>query len=284
MEKIIELNDILVNVKNGVILDQNNVKISINAGDKIAVIGKNGSGKSTLVNVLLNEINYSGVNISNLTSNDIGVVFQQNEYIDLLKVSELIQLVINKKKSTNEYKMFVEKFFLQNLENSYVKSLSGGERQKLTVALVIYQNKKMYIFDELTTGLDYEKRKMLMSMIKKETSCSTVINVTHYFEEVESWVNKVLILHCGKVLYFDFVDNLHDRANYYSSFEIMSEVDCENIFINVGLIFDENKIISFSKEENEKIIEILTSNNVKYFEKGRHLYATYFLLVGKVDV
>lgn len=64
----------------------------------------------------------------------------------------------------------------------------------------------------------------------------------------------------------------------------MSDVDCENIFINVGLIFDENKIISFSEEENEKIIEILTSNNVKYFEKGRHLYATYFLLVGKVDV
>lgn len=279
MKKLIKLKDINVQINSKPILDQNNVNIEINEGDKIAIIGKNGSGKSTLINVILNEISYEGLNESNISTKDIGVLFQVNEYIDMIKVSEIIQLVNNCSIKSQEYKKFIEKYELSSIENKFVKSLSGGERQKLTVSLVINQNKELYIFDELTTGLDYEKRKKLMSLVKSETKNRTVINITHYFEEVESWVNKVLIIHNGKILFYEDIETLHDISNYYSSIEIVSDYSPSVIPSELGIIFDDNKVITLTKEQNDNLKTFLDERNIKYFEKGKHLYATYYRLV-----
>ena len=141
MESLMTIKDLKVDINNRKILNLNNSTINIYSEDKIALIGKNGAGKTTLINCLLNEINYSGVIDRKISSKDIGIVFQENKYGDLIKVHELIYLATAYSKRSEEFKAFTKAFSLEHLINKFVKDLSLGEQKRLTVGLVLNKQK-----------------------------------------------------------------------------------------------------------------------------------------------
>ncbi|MFD1901060.1 ATP-binding cassette domain-containing protein [Enterococcus termitis] len=200
MDSILTLNKLKIEKSNKVILDIDQ-EIIILPKDKVAVLGENGAGKTTLINAILGEINFEGKIVKNFDKLSCGIVFQENSYNDLLKVNELIKLVLSLKKE--ELSHFLENCELEDLKKKYIKDLSGGERQRLTLSLVLESNKSIYFFDELTSGLDYKKRLSLLAMMKRKVINQTVINVTHYFDEIENWATKILMLKQGQLIFLD---------------------------------------------------------------------------------
>ncbi|MDU0996419.1 MAG: ATP-binding cassette domain-containing protein [Staphylococcus lugdunensis] len=281
MESLMTIKDLKVDINNRKILNLNNSTINIYSEDKIALIGKNGAGKTTLINCLLNEINYSGVIDRKISSKDIGIVFQENKYGDLIKVHELIYLATAYSKRSEQFKAFTKAFSLEHLINKFVKDLSLGEQKRLTVGLVLNKQKKLYIFDELTSGLDYEKRQNLLQKTKEITQNKAVIKITHYFDEVENWANKLIILDKGELLYYGSIDQFFSKFYHYALIEIVNQEldhlvrdDIENI--SADLYFNA-KIVTHTKEQINDVINILNERKIEFKINMQNIYSTYLI-------
>ncbi|MFC0290275.1 ATP-binding cassette domain-containing protein [Bombilactobacillus bombi] len=202
---ILNIRDLKVQLSNKTILSFDNSEIEVNQGDKVAILGENGAGKTTLINTILGEIMpTSGEITTSFNTNEVGVVFQQNNYSDLIKVEELIRLVFPTW-GNEQVAELLSTYQLTNLQKSYVKDLSTGEQQRLTLGLVLNQNKKIYFFDELTSGLDAFKRGQLLKIMKTKTQKATIFNISHYFEEINDWATKVLIISHGALVFYGSV-------------------------------------------------------------------------------
>ncbi|MCO7040608.1 ATP-binding cassette domain-containing protein [Staphylococcus lugdunensis] len=283
MESLMTIKDLKVDINNRKILNLNNSTINIYSEDKIALIGKNGAGKTTLINCLLNEINYSGVIDRKISSKDIGIVFQENKYGDLIKVHELIYLATAYSKRSEQFKAFTKAFSLEHLINKFVKDLSLGEQKRLTVGLVLNKQKKLYIFDELTSGLDYEKRQNLLQKTKEITQNKAVIKITHYFDEVENWANKLIILDKGELLYYGSIDQFFSKFYHYALIEIVNQEldhlvrdDIENI--NADVYFNA-KIVTHNKEQMNDVINILNERKIEFKINMQNIYSTYLISI-----
>ncbi|ARB78770.1 MULTISPECIES: ATP-binding cassette domain-containing protein [Staphylococcus] len=281
MESLMTIKDLKVDINNRKILNLNNSTINIYSEDKIALIGKNGAGKTTLINCLLNEINYSGVIDRKISSKDIGIVFQENKYGDLIKVHELIYLATAYSKRSEQFKAFTKAFSLEHLINKFVKDLSLGEQKRLTVGLVLNKQKKLYIFDELTSGLDYEKRQNLLQKTKEITQNKAVIKITHYFDEVENWANKLIILDKGELLYYGSIDQFFSKFYHYALIEIVNQEldhlvkdDIEKI--NADVYFNA-KIVTHNKEQMNDVINILNERKMEFKINMQNIYSTYLI-------
>lgn len=281
MESLMTIKNLKVDINNRKILNLNNSTINIYCEDKIALIGKNGAGKTTLINCLLNEINYSGVIDRKLSSKDIGIVFQENKYGDLIKVHELIYLVTAYSKRSKQFKAFTKAFSLEQLINKFVKDLSLGEQKRLTVGLVLNKQKKLYIFDELTSGLDYEKRQNLLQKTKEITQNKAVIKITHYFDEVENWANKLIILDKGALLFYGSIDQFFSKFYHYALIEIMNQEldylvrdDIEKI--NADVYFNA-KVVTHNKEQMNDVINILNERKIEFKINMQNIYSTYLI-------
>ena len=281
MESLMTIKDLKVDINNRKILNLNNSTINIYSEDKIALIGKNGAGKTTLINCLLNEINYSGVIDRKISSKDIGIVFQENKYGDLIKVHELIYLATAYSKRSEEFKAFTKTFSLEHLINKFVKDLSLGEQKRLTVGLVLNKQKKLYIFDELTSGLDYEKRQNLLQKTKEITQNKAVIKITHYFDEVENWANKLIILDKGELLYYGSIDQFFSKFYHYALIEIVNQeldhlVEDDIEKINADVYFNA-KIVTHNKEQMNDVINILNERKIEFKINMQNIYSTYLI-------
>ena len=268
MKILMTVKDLNVDLNNKKILNLNNSTIDIYIEDKIALIGKNGAGKTTLINCLLNEMNHSGVIDRKIGTKDIGIVFQENKYGDLIKVHELIYLATTYSKRSKQFKEFTKAFSLENLINKFVNDLSLGEQKRLTVGLVLSKQKKLYIFDELTSGLDYEKRQNLLHKTKEITQNKAVIKVTHYFDEVENWANKLIILDKGELLYYGSIDQFFSKFYHYALIEIVNqELDylVREVIkkINADVYFNV-KVFTYNKEQMNEVINILNERKIEF--------------------
>ncbi|MDR0921695.1 MAG: ATP-binding cassette domain-containing protein [Lactobacillales bacterium] len=279
MDSILTINKLKIEKSNKVILDINQ-EIAILPKDKVAVLGENGAGKTTLINAILGEIKFEGKIVKNFDKLSCGIVFQENSYNDLLKVSELIKLVLPLKKE--ELSHFLENYELVDLKKKYIKDLSGGERQRLTLSLVLESNKSIYFFDELTSGLDYKKRLSLLAMMKRKVINQTVINVTHYFDEIENWATKILMLKQGQLVFFgSVVDFFSTFAHHsivkidYNEFSKLKETTIKNVdHVDTG---DGEAFICSSPELQINIEKIFEENSINYTVIKQSIYTTYLV-------
>ncbi len=188
------------------------------AGDRVAIVGVNGAGKSSLVNAIINSINYEG-NIE-CNRSDIAVHFQHNDYNDKVSLTTVIELITKKRYQDNlKIQELINYFNLQNCLKKKFKNLSGGEKQKFTLCLVLYQNKPITFFDEPTTGLDYIARENLIELLSnyyQDHNC-TVGYVTHYYEEIKKLANKLLLIDQGNVICYGDIKELFHK---YCSSEV----------------------------------------------------------------
>lgn len=282
MEKLIEIRDLVVKKNGRRIVDFQGKHIVINKGDKVALIGENGAGKTTFINALLNDVNYEGEIKRSFKKEDIGVVFQGNAYSDLLRVYELIDLVIGIK--GDHLNNFLNEFSLKSLYKSYIKDLSIGEQQRLTLALVLYRQATVYLFDELTSGLDYQKREQLLELIKKRTQESTVINITHYFEELDNWATKIIILKNGLVLFYGGITELFRDFPHFSlvqtgcpvnSLKILKETYKLRVIDLSTPRLTKYGIICNNNEQHKLVTDYLSDNNIEYSLCYQNIYTCY---------
>lgn len=244
--------------------------LDIKKGEKVGVIGSNGAGKSTFIKALLELVDYSGEIKKDIDTKDIAVHMQFNNYAETVTVKDIIELIINGKIEKNQVvKELIEFFDFSDCLNKIYKKLSGGQKQRLTLILVMASNSSLTIFDEVTSGLDFETREKLMKKLKEwyKYKDTTLILVSHYYEELENLVDKLLILDNGKVVDFG---NKKDLFKKY----------CGNVVFIINnsefnkKIFEKEKTVEISKEklailiedkkEERKIVDKLIEKDIDY--------------------
>lgn len=204
-------------------LDQINLEIP--EGQFIGVIGHTGSGKSTLIQHLnglmqatSGTVYFNGQNIYGEKYNrkelrtQVGLVFQYPEY-QLFEVDVLTDVCFGPKKqglSDEEAKERAKKA-LESVgipEEMYGQSpfeLSGGQKRRVAIAGILAMEPKYLVLDEPTAGLDPKGRDEILdqiSLLHKERGI-TVILVSHSMEDVARYVERIIVMNQGKIMYDD---------------------------------------------------------------------------------
>ena len=210
---MINLKDVRVSYKDKKALDIKG-EIKFNNGEKIGIIGSNGAGKSTLINAILGIVDYQGYIKTDISKEKIAVHMQFNNYSTAVNNRDIIQMITNRKiEDDSNLKELISFFDFEKLLKKSYKQLSGGEKQKLTLILVMWQNSPITVFDEVTTGLDFVTRKVLMEKIVDyyKGKDTTILMVSHYYEELENICDKLLYLHEGEVLFFGSKEDMFKK-------------------------------------------------------------------------
>lgn len=179
----------------------NNINLSINQGEYIALSGPSGCGKSTLLSILglldsASSGNYilDGCDVSSLDrnqrsrirNNQIGFVFQSFNLISDLNVSENVMLPLTYQKGLNRKVMsrrvseVLEKVQMSHRKNHYPSQLSGGQQQRVAVARALINEPSFILADEPTGNLDSENAQAVMNLLSQlHQAGSTICMVTH---------------------------------------------------------------------------------------------------------
>ena len=174
--------------------------IHIERGERIGIIGSNGAGKTSLVNALLGLIPAEGRFHVGVPRSEIGVHMQINSYAETMPVRVIIETVLGAPLRRLPLVQELIDFF--NFEGSLGKSyrkLSGGQKQRLTLIMVLAMEQPLVFFDEVTSGLDYETRQRLIDKLISwyDARETTLVMISHYYEELENLVDRILYLEEG---------------------------------------------------------------------------------------
>ncbi|NGZ75299.1 ABC transporter ATP-binding protein [Saccharibacillus alkalitolerans] len=181
------------------------VSFTVERGSIVAVLGHNGAGKTTLINSIMDIVDYEGRIEYGFDRKElyrkVGYQMQSSSYEKEAKVYEVCKLYRKILKSDVDLDSLLEEFDFASCRNMYVKNLSGGQRQKLSILLTLIGEPELIIFDELSTGLDSMTRRQIWDYIKRlnEEKGVTIILTSHFLDEVEYLADRVVILDKGRI-------------------------------------------------------------------------------------
>ena len=187
------LNKIFVNEKKVNVLKKINYKFK--KGKIYSIMGPSGSGKSTLLNLLslIDRPTSGSIAIENnyidfrdskkndlLRAKKIGIIYQQNNLLSDFTAIENIYLASlaagnNKEASMVKSKILLRKVGLTSRSNHYPSQLSGGEKQRVSIARALINDPQIILADEPTGSLDLETAKSVFEILKKQINPSRLI-------------------------------------------------------------------------------------------------------------
>ena len=199
-----------------------NISFKANQGDTVAFIGSTGSGKSTLINLVPRfydvtdgEVLIDGVNVKDYTQeflhNKIGYVPQKavifNDTINNnIAYGENGKGNITEKKIKEAIEVAQAKEFVEKMDKKYETNMaqggtnvSGGQKQRLSIARAIARNPEIYIFDDSFSALDYKTDSILRKELKKYTKDATTLIVAQRIGTI-MYADKILVLDEGKIV------------------------------------------------------------------------------------
>ena len=184
-KKILELRNINKKFGDKIILD--NFSYQFQRGEKVGIIGKNGVGKSTLLNIIQGLETYDsgeievGETIKFGYFSQKGLTYKEDQrVIDFMKdIAEYYPLANGKSISASQFlKMFL---FNEQTQYTTISNLSGGERRRLYLISVLFQNPNFLIFDEPTNDLDLPTLTVLESFLSQFQGCLIIVSHDRYF-------------------------------------------------------------------------------------------------------
>ena len=173
------------------------VELDIHKGDKLGVFGANGQGKTTLVKALLGEIPCEG-ELWVAPGAKVGYFSQNHENLDLeLTAEEQILQVIGKDRRADARKLLARMLLFNDEVDKPMKYLSGGERVRVSITLLLLQETNLLVLDEPTNYLDIPARHAVEEALNEYNG--TIIAVTHDRYFLDTVCTKVCEVKDGKV-------------------------------------------------------------------------------------
>ena len=185
------------------------VSLTIDPGDVVAMLGPNGAGKTTSINLMLGMRNPTagqarlfGLDPKDLKSRSrIGVMLQESGVPGVLRVEEIVDLFRSYYPAPLSRAEAIKMAGLEEKARSQVKDLSGGQRQRLYLALAVCGNPDALFLDEPTVGMDVEGRRLFLQEIAQLAAKGrTVILTTHYLEEADQLARRIIVINHGRVI------------------------------------------------------------------------------------
>ncbi len=209
-----------VSKKFGKLKALDDVSVTYNKGECIALIGPNGSGKTTLIKSILGMvvpdsgfITFNGKNILHDWEyrKHIGYMPQIGRYPDNMSIGQVIEMMkdIRHAKGVKLDEDLIHSFGLPGLFNKRMRTLSGGTRQKVSASLAFLFNPDVLILDEPTAGLDPVASEILKEKITKEKQKGKLVLITsHILSELDDLVTQVVYMQDGKLKFHKSLQDL----------------------------------------------------------------------------
>jgi len=218
----------------------NDVSFEVNPSEILGYLGPNGAGKTTTIRMLAallepteGSIYYSGKNIkSNLYEykKRIGYVPEEAEIYPHLSAYDYLLMVgrlrdIPEKILNEKIERFMSLFSLAEDMDSAISSYSKGMVQKVLLASALLHNPDILLLDEPLSGLDVETSLIIKDLVQKLSREGKIIfYCSHILEVVEKVCSKVIIIHKGKIVANDSVENLRNLMKLPSLEKIFSQL------------------------------------------------------------
>lgn len=221
-------------------------------GETIAFIGSTGSGKSTLINLIPRfyevtegEVLVDGINVKEYTQellhNKIGYVSQKavifsDTIINNIAYGNNGKGKIEESKLKEAIEVAQAKEFVEKMDNGYETQMaqsgtnvSGGQKQRLSIARAIARNPEIYIFDDSFSALDYKTDSILRKELKKYTKNATILMVAQRIGTIMN-ANKILVLDEGKLVGEGTHEKLLEKCETYKQIALsqLSKEELEN--------------------------------------------------------
>ncbi len=190
-----------------------NINLHIFPGEIYGLLGRNGAGKTTLINIICNLLrpDHGTVTINNLPTGNattalIGIAPQDNLLYEHLTCAENLDFFatiygLTPPQKQQRIRHCLESVNLADRAKSLVKTLSGGMKRRLNIAVALVHQPKLIILDEPTAGLDVEARSQIWDLINQLPQQGiTVLLTTHLLDEAEGLCHRLGILKDGQLL------------------------------------------------------------------------------------
>jgi ABC-2 type transport system ATP-binding protein len=180
------------------------VSFTAEPGERIAIIGPNGAGKTTLLQILAGSLRPSGGSVE-LEGGSVGWVPQQPALYSKLSVAENLRLFARLEKRPDvpaAVDRMLDQTGLRDRAGDEVGKLSGGNRQRVNIAIGLLAEPTVLLLDEPTSSLDPRQREVLWSFVSGLAAAGTaVVYATHNVSEAERYADRVLVLADGELLF-----------------------------------------------------------------------------------
>ncbi|MFD6556025.1 ABC transporter ATP-binding protein [Streptomyces sp. NPDC058398] len=187
------------------------IDLGIRRGEVFGLLGPNGAGKSTTVEILQGNRRRDAGEVSVLGSDPataprawrsrVGIVWQDESAPAELTVRETVHHFSRYYPNPRDPEEVIGLVGLQEKAGSRIKSLSGGQRRRLDVALGVIGGPELLLLDEPTTGFDPAARRQFWDLIRKlADEGTTILLTTHYLEEAEALADRLAVVARGRVV------------------------------------------------------------------------------------
>jgi ABC-2 type transport system ATP-binding protein len=190
--------------------------LSVTEGECFGLLGPNGAGKTTTIEILeglaapdAGEVevlgrHWAGAAESRALRERLGIQLQETQLADKLTVEETVRLFRSFYRATHSVDDVLSLVELEEKRTAWVGKLSGGLKQRLSVACALVSRPELLFLDEPTTGLDPQSRRQLWDVIGRfRSNGGTVLLTTHYMDEAERLCDRVAIMDHGRVIALD---------------------------------------------------------------------------------
>jgi ABC-2 type transport system ATP-binding protein len=209
-------NDLVVEAKGlrksyGAVAAVDGLDLEMARGEVLSLLGPNGAGKTTTVEILEGyrrrdngEVRVLGEDPQRAGTEwraRRGIVLQNNEDVADLSVSESVRHFARFYPSPADPADVIERVGLSAKRDARIRTLSGGQRRRLDVALGIIGGPELLFLDEPTTGFDPEARRTFWDLVRDLAKEGTsVLLTTHYLEEAEALADRVAVINHGRLV------------------------------------------------------------------------------------
>jgi len=206
----------------------NQLNLSVEPNEFVAILGPSGSGKSTLLAIaglLLSadegRISIAGQDLTGLNQGQwtqkrlelLGFIFQDHQLLSYMKIGDQLELVAklkgekDKKKRQEEVKALLADLGIEACYHQYPNQMSGGQKQRAAIARAFIGNPQVILADEPTASLDPDRGQEIAQLIRKEVKSKnkSAIMVTHD-RSILTYVDTIYELKHGQLLKVEKVD------------------------------------------------------------------------------
>ena len=213
------------------------IDLTIARGEIFALLGPNGAGKTTTVEILEGFRARDSGEVSVLNTdpaikgeagrnwrNRIGIVLQSTSDAGDLSVKDTVAHFAKYYSNPRDVNEVIQDVGLDEKSSALIRTLSGGQRRRLDVALGIIGSPELLFLDEPTTGFDPEARRAFWALIKSlRDSGTTIVLTTHYLDEAEALADRVAVINQGKIVEVATPALLGGRATSLATVSWLSE-------------------------------------------------------------
>jgi len=205
-ENILEVRELVKRYPNVTAVD--GLSFSVREGICFGLLGPNGAGKTTTIEIMegilaptAGEVHYRGAPLGRQFREEAGILFQKTALQDFLTVRQSIAMFRGLYERGLTVDDVIKLCALEKLEKRDNRKLSGGQLQRLLLAVALVNDPAVLFLDEPTTGLDPQARRNFWELVQSiKARRKTIILTTHYMEEAELLCDEIAIMDRGRVI------------------------------------------------------------------------------------